>query len=309
MITHVSFSGGGIKGLCYLGVLRYLYIEKMIDNIKFVSGSSIGAFFAMVLALKIPLEFIEKEFVEVLKNIHENGSMCIDKRSFIGLLEKNGFHSVRFIIQPVLRYLKEYYDIQDITFMDFVKKTGVNIYINTVNLNTSSRKIFSAEDTPNVSVVEAVVASMTVPVLFEAIKIDGEYYVDGVLSYDMPIDIFENVPKVNVLGVLMLQSEKDTLEVYPKDTELDFMQYMSRIFNVMMINLIHRSTHKYKNRDDFYILKLTDLPYDKSFKFVWKDDGLVIDCKQEEVDNLILKGFIETTKYMNKRYPRTEQTV
>jgi len=308
MITHVSFSGGGIKGFCYLGVLRYLYIEKLIDHIKYVSGSSIGAYFTLILALKMPMEVIESDFTELLKEINDSNVLSIDKNSFIKLFDKNGFHSCRFLMRPVIKYFKDKYGVEDLTFIDFVKKTGVNIYINTTNVNTTHRKVFSAESTPDISVIDAVVASMTVPILFEAVQIDGEYYVDGVISQDMPIDIFENVNKNNVLGILMYESKNDQLQAYPKMSELNFINYTCRIASIMIMNLINQSVYKYKNKDYFWLLKITDLPYERSFKFCITDEGNIkVDLNQTDVDNLILKGFIDTTNYMNKRYSKKDE--
>lgn len=44
MISHLFLSGGGLKGLCYFGILRYLYMENMVADIRTIWGSSIGAF-------------------------------------------------------------------------------------------------------------------------------------------------------------------------------------------------------------------------------------------------------------------------
>lgn len=301
MITHITFSGGGIKGFCYLGILRYLYMEKMAGNIRYASGSSIGAYFAMVLGLKIPIDVLEEDFVVLLKEINDSAYLCIKRHNFINLFEKHGFHSPRFLLKPVIKYLKEKYDIEDITFMDFVKKTGVNLYVNATNLNTCERKVFSAENTPDISVLDAVVASMTVPFIFEGIQIDGEYYVDGVISSDMPLDLFENVNKNNVLAVLMMPSEKYAPLRYEKNTELSFMNYMSRLTYVIIANLTHQSCIKYQNTCPFYILKLTDLPYEGAFRFVAEEDNVRIDVQQIDIDNMILKGFIEMTNHMNER--------
>ena len=81
MITHLAFSGGGIKGFCYMGIIRYLYLENMIDDIKYVSGASIGAYFGLILALKIPIEYIEKEFSELMLRNHKEGLLTISKNN------------------------------------------------------------------------------------------------------------------------------------------------------------------------------------------------------------------------------------
>ena len=300
MITHIVFSSGGIKGISYLGVLRYLYIENIIDNIKYVAGSSIGAYFSVVLALKIPVEFLENELLNILTKIKTENLMSINKNSLINLIEKNGFHKLDFMMNPIILFLKKKYNIEDITFIEFIKKTGVNIYINATNINTTKSKIFSAENTPNISVIDALIASMSVPILFEEMLIDGEYYIDGVLSDDLPLDIFANVPKENILACLLEQSQNDKLKIYSNGTKLDFIQYIYRIMMMMMTTVINNSGIKYKN-DEFYILKLKDLPYESTFKFYVKDENINIKLEENDIDNLILKGFIDMTTYMTNR--------
>ena len=300
MITHIVFSSGGIKGISYLGVLRYLYIENIIDNIKYVAGSSIGAYFSVVLALKIPVEFLENELLNILTKIKTENLMSINKNSLINLIEKNGFHKLDFMMNPIILFLKKKYNIEDITFIEFIKKTGVNIYINATNINTTKSKIFSAENTPNISVIDALIASMSVPILFEEMLIDGEYYIDGVLSDDLPLDIFANVPKENILACLLEQSQNDKLKIYSNGTKLDFIQYIYRIMMMMMTTVINNSGIKYKN-DEFYILKLKDLPYESTFKFYVKDENINIKLEENDIDNLILKGFIDMSTYMTNR--------
>lgn len=301
MITHITFSGGGIKGFCYLGILRYLYIEKLTDNIKYVSGASIGAYFGLLLALKIPIEYIENEITDIIIKIKKEALLTISKNNFSCLFTSLGFLSLDFLIEPIRKYLKEKYDIEDITFIDFIKKTGINLYVNTTNINTTQRKIFSADDTPDVSVLDAIKASMTVPIIFKPICIDGEYYIDGVISCDLPIDIFKSVPKENKLGIILCQN-KDKTYIYEKDIKFDFFTYLFRSFYIMLKNLLTFYSEKYKSKNELYILKIIDLPYDQAFKFKMFDQEINISIEQEDIDNLTLKGFIDVSEYMKKRY-------
>jgi predicted acylesterase/phospholipase RssA len=54
-----------MKGVYYIGVMRYLYIENIYKNIKYIAGTSIGAFFAVAIALRIPVEYLEERFLEI----------------------------------------------------------------------------------------------------------------------------------------------------------------------------------------------------------------------------------------------------
>ena len=308
MITHLVLSGGGIKGFAYLGILRYLYIENMVKDIKYVAGSSIGAFFCMILALKIPIDILEEDLVELLKEVNNSNILSINKDSFAKLMLNNGFSSIRIIMKPIIKYLKDVYGIDDITFIDFVKKTGVNLYVNATNVNTGERKIFCVENTPNISVIDSVVASMSVPILFEPVSIEDDYYVDGVLSNDLPLDIFKNVSKNNTLAILLMIADEYNF-INKKGTEYNFLNYNVKVFHIMINNCINQSIFKYKDRDDFYLLKLDNMPYNRAFKFTEVDNDLKVILRQEDLDNLILKGFIDISNYMKKRYAKNDDDI
>ena len=48
MITNLVLSGGGIKGLSYIGVVKYLEEKKLLKNINKIAASSIGAIFGLL---------------------------------------------------------------------------------------------------------------------------------------------------------------------------------------------------------------------------------------------------------------------
>lgn len=305
-ITHVVFSGGGLKGLCYLGVIRYLYLEKLTDNIRYIAGSSIGAYFGLVLALKIPIDVIEKGIYEMVEACKQKKEMTISKMSFANIFNNYGFFDIHFVMKPIIEFIKDKYGQEDLTFIEFVKKTGINLYVNTTNLNTTKRKVFSVDDTPNVSVINAVIASMTIPLLFKSIVIEGEYYIDGVISLDLPIDIFKDCNKHNILGVLLAPS-KD-YEPYEKNAKIGFMQYVFRMMTIVVRNLLTKTSTSYD--DWFNVMKISDFPYEGVFKFQFTDQCINIDLSKEDMENMILKGFIDITQYMNRRYycePKPEQ--
>ena len=51
--THLVLSGGGLAGLSYVGVLKYLSESGLGADITHVSGTSMGAWFATAFALGI----------------------------------------------------------------------------------------------------------------------------------------------------------------------------------------------------------------------------------------------------------------
>ena len=301
-ITHVIFSGGGIKGLCYMGILRYLYLEKLTDKIRHVAGTSIGAYFALLLALKIPIDYLEDEIAKSIIRFTEI-DMAVTKNNIGKLFCSNGLYNTEFLSKPLIDFLQQKYGVDDLNYMEFVKKTGVNIFVSCTNLNSVSNKVFSVENTPNVSVIQSVMASLSIPFVFEPIFIEGEYYVDGVISGSLHVDnIFQKVNKNNIIAFLLSASFKNDVNKIDSHIEFNFLTYTARIIQVVLSKSLENpsvfdDTDKY-----FHIMKIDDLPYNQIVKFKMENNDIYVDLTVQDFDNLILKGFIDITKYMNNRY-------
>ena len=112
--THLVFSGSALRSFCLLGILRYIYFNKMEDHIKNAAGTSMGSFFCLAFALKIPIDELE-EMIITLINIPEVISVSSDY--FINLFTDLGFNNSKLYLSGIKKYLKKKYYIEDITFI------------------------------------------------------------------------------------------------------------------------------------------------------------------------------------------------
>lgn len=303
-ITHLGLSGGAMKGLCYMGIFRYLYIENLADNIKFIHGTSIGSFYAIALALKIPLEYLEDEIKKVLKIFNEHEDMVMTQKKLHNIIQSNGMFDVKFIMNPIVNFLEKEYGIKDITFQELAKKTGVNLYFKTMNINTGKTRTFSVDNSPHISVIDASLASMSIPFLLKPTKIEGEYYVDGEMGPDREIEIFQNAHNDNILYVLLCDCNEFILEEIEKDTEFNFMKYSTRILHVFLqkIFYIYKIT-SFENMPQEYVLKISDFHCKNPIKLNLKNANEIrFETTEEDIENYTLRGFIDITNHMNKRY-------
>ena len=82
----------------------------------------------------------------------------------------------------------KYPDINEgLTFKEVSKRFGINLYISTTNINRCENRIFSIDDTPDISVFTACEASMSIPLIFNPVFIEDEYYYDGAFTNNFPI--------------------------------------------------------------------------------------------------------------------------
>lgn len=188
--THLVLSGGGLCGVAYLGMLRFLQVEGFDKNIHHVAGSSIGALFATIYALRISLTNIEKHITQMLT---EGDGLTFPYPDMLSVITNYGFDDGH----KFLSFLRA--ELKNITFMDLSKKTGVHLVICATHVQTMTPTYFSVDTTPNVLVYDALRASMSVPWIMKPVTIGEDQYIDGGISDNLPYRVFDGVPPGSVL--------------------------------------------------------------------------------------------------------------
>lgn len=216
---NLIFQGGGVKSYGYHGVLRVLEEHHILPNIERVGGTSAGAVQATLLSFRKNAE----ETIELYKSLdltrvrkHSlaeelplaeshlleaqldkiRGSLNTAKRLF----ENFGLYSNRYLLTWLEETIAQHCDGNGrATFADFRKHGFCDLYIVAVNVSRHRAETFCAENTPNVSVADAVIMSGSIPFVFEAVHFNGEkigtegdVYVDGGLLSNFPINIFDS---------------------------------------------------------------------------------------------------------------------
>ena len=303
--THLVFSGSALRSFCLLGILRYIYFNKMEDHIKNAAGTSMGSFFCLAFALKIPIDELE-EMIITLINIPEVISVSSD--NFINLFTDLGFNNSKLYLSGIKKYLKKKYDIEDITFIELSKLTGVNVFVSVTKINTGKNFIFNVNDTPNVSVLDAVAASMCIPLLSQPIKIDDNYYVDGCLTNNLPYEIFKNINQDDILNVaIYIKKDYEVTDIIETDDELNFFNYYKQICSIIYSNSLHCSyiskLPNFKNP-----LLISDSPFTSFYNIKVTDDSIAFNIKDDDIQNLILQGFRDISNYM-KQFEIIEEAI
>ncbi len=241
---NLVFSGGGVLGIAYLGTLDYLYKINLMPQISRVAGTSAGAITACLTSFNLPFDEL-KEFANSLDYTKVPGKDDIsdDSKSpsrhfpqaiksqldkifgnidcVYRLITQFGWYSSSYLYEWLKEQIANQFDVTlkppPYTFSDF-KNASIHknqtpfkdLYIVGTDMSKTSSIIFSYDSTPNMEVAEAVRISMSVPLLFEAIKSDTrstsstdspQIYVDGGLLYNYPINIFDTIsPTKETLG-------------------------------------------------------------------------------------------------------------
>lgn len=224
-ITALVFEGGGVKGLAYSGAFQTLKQKNgLLDNVKWVAGSSAGAMTALMVALNYSPEEIEQELTEV------DFSKFTDSQSnrlsaIFGYITKlknisslhQGMHDGKELYNWVKKIVKNKLNNELATFSDLQEKMNQSLdykdlFIIVTNADKNKTEIFSYETTPRLQLADAVLVSMSIPGYFwtryldedEMQRIDWEPtkekinkkthrlipYVDGSVLNNYPVEIF-----------------------------------------------------------------------------------------------------------------------
>jgi predicted acylesterase/phospholipase RssA len=176
----------GPAGMGYFTILGFIHNnEKVLDDIQEISGASAGAILALLLGLNM-------KCVDILER-----SMLADIKSVTKFNVKSLLNTFGLISHDKLR--SHIVDICgcDPTFSELDKK----VYISAYCLNTHKTVYFNRDTHPNVKVIDAVCMSITVPMLFESLTLDGYSYVDGGLIEKTPCQPFLSKNPNEVLSV------------------------------------------------------------------------------------------------------------
>jgi len=171
----LALGSGGFRGFALLGVLQALNENKI--PIDFISGASIGSLVAAHYAVFKDLDLLKDDIVGNSKNKLPS---IFDLGFRGGLVKGDKFENL------VTRVIGEH------TFSE----TKIPLRVMTTDLNNGKAYVFK-----DGKISFSVRASCTVPVLFEPIKMNGHYFVDGGLSDPVPVETLKELGADIVIAV------------------------------------------------------------------------------------------------------------
>ena len=102
------------------------------------------------------------------------------------------FIKFKYIWRNIKRNTKKKLNKKYITFLEYYNLTKHELNIVCTDLYSGKEKIFNMNNTPNIDVIDTIIASSSVPFFVNSVKINNNYYVDGSFKNLFPINIFEN---------------------------------------------------------------------------------------------------------------------
>ena len=267
-------SGASTKVVAFVGIFRALFEKNILkgnlEGIKEIHTLSIGAFYSLCLLLNINEKvmyecLIRSDFSEFfdIYNINLN-----EITKSLGILSHEKY--LKSLIKNILIFK---FQKEDITLKELYEYNPIELYIKCVNVSKQCSIHFNHKDHPNMSLTKLLIMTTTLPIFFKPQKYKNDYYVDGGLSGNLPV---EKVKSKNILCIHIKRCMKNIdEEAIPL---LGFLQNMCSVSSL--------SYNKYKKSTINIVIDLStyDFNIDKNKK-----------------DKIIKMGYEQTLKRINDK--------
>lgn len=157
----LALSGGSIKGFAHLGVLQYMDEIGLKPDI--IAGTSAGAIMGAFYADG----YSPKEIFEIFSSVGFRGMTSL-------LPKRGGMFSTKNFMERLKTYLHH----------QNIEELPIPLRIVATDLDNGCQHVFSEG-----ALAERIMASCSVPVLFQPVVIDRVSYVDGGLFRNLPVTV------------------------------------------------------------------------------------------------------------------------
>jgi|SRR5690554_1006023 len=213
MKLGLTLGGGGSKGSYQIGVLKALLEEELLNDLKVVSGTSIGAFNACLVMERLSYEKMEEIWLQIDNHEMYNG-LSRFKQDRLGLFDQTKMYEILIANQEKENLRNS--NIKGLVVASKVKDISLRKQLSKANME---EKIFHLNNLKDPH--KAVLASSSVPIVFGPTKINNNYYVDGGLLNNLPVDLVIK-EGCNVIIVISLSPTGDLSNYYNDNIIIDF---------------------------------------------------------------------------------------
>lgn len=298
-INHLVISGGGPLGLRYLGALEKLEKEGIwkLENIKSIYGTSIGSIIGAFICLNYDWETLNTYIIE---RPWQDAFKVTAKQIFNSYYNKGLFD--KKLAEIIFKPLLEAKDLNiNVTLQQFYEFSKIDLHIFTFEINKFETVELSHTTHPELSLLQALTMSSSLPGIFMPTIIDNKCYIDGGVMCNYPLNqcLRDHTNKDEILGIKFLRDEENgTFKNVEVTTESSLLEYVI-CSTINSMNFI-RDTVKIENIDNTVICYITENP-------------LALDFIQEVIRNKelrrewILIGEKDAVPFVNKYLDETNK--
>jgi predicted acylesterase/phospholipase RssA len=253
-IKHIVLSGGGVCIFSFYTAIREAFKSKFcdFDHIESYYGTSAGSILSVMLAILPKTTWDHMDDFMLRRPWNKLFQFSVDKM-LAAISEKGMFDAqiVREMFEPLFRAV----DIpNEITMAEFHQITGKTLHLVTVELHSFALIDLTHSTHPHWKVLDAVYASMCLPVLCRPFHHENHLYGDGGIVSNFPLSLCMEHGAVaeEILGIRIHVPSMVTPEMSRPTltTLLDYLFYLIR----KMLQKI--AIHEPNEKDMPYLIKI-----------------------------------------------------
>lgn len=283
MYNNLALSGGAFKSIGLLGVVKYLEEIEIINRFKNYIGTSGGG----IILFLILIGYKSNEIKNVLKDEIDyltdlNFQNIPNMYNDLGIDDGNKNNKL------LRKYLYSKLNLNSITFIEFAKKFGYNLILTGSNLTKERVDYFSIDTYPNMDIIEALLITSRVPLIYKPIKFNDDLYLDGALYCNFPVEYFE-------------KNSKDTLGITIMQKNIKNYDNVFNLVNNVMFSLMTKLSYDNieKNKDKYNICKIyfdNNSIDDINFSF----NNMRMNIDKDMFNNYMNNGYNQFKEYYEK---------
>lgn len=202
----------------FLGVLKK--IERELEHVEEIAGSSAGSLIGFFLMFGKTVD----EMLDIALEVDANSMTKPDLN--------NIFSNFGFVGHEKIKNLLMSFTGKDFTFLEMFQKTRKKFHVSAYCVNKATTDYFSVDSHPNMSVIDAICMSISIPFIFSAFQFNDFHYLDGGTLEEIPGQPFLNKDQELVCVVKL----KHTYTSYEKITQIK--KFVELLLNQLLNNRI-----------------------------------------------------------------------
>jgi len=193
---NLVFEGGGVKGIAYAGAVAVLEERGVLGDIRRVAGTSAGAITACLVALGADAARTRKIVTAAPFASFEDSSIGLVRDTW-RLLKRYGWYKGDAFAAWMRAQIKALAGDAELDFAALAGRARSQpgrfreLFVVGTDLTAQRAVVYSAANTPDVPLWKAARISMSLPLVFASVKRGGDVWVDGGLTWNYPIDLFD----------------------------------------------------------------------------------------------------------------------
>lgn len=228
----IALEGGGVAGTAYAGVIDVLEEIGLYSKLTHFAGSSAGSMVAGLMACRV----LPHKVKEVLLNLdfkHLEDDSWFIFRDIYRLCKEFGWNKGDAIEKVYGDILEEYVGNRNITYADIKTRYNATLITTSTDLTEGTTIYRSPESTPDMTLVEGVRESASIPLFYCPVENNGKLMVDGGTLNNYPIKkLYDYLPREQVFGAKLTNSQvPNTVKLKKPGNLLEYIRILVKILH------------------------------------------------------------------------------